>query len=114
MPSSTGTGARAHTCTSSGPRRPLSSVSARRSTRPARRSRRPAPSGRGIAGMRARAAAAGGWVETVRGEETFEVLAFLPVAGADQHAAAAPDEPRLLPWKERSHDRCTNPYRPGR
>ena len=55
-----------------------------------------APSGRGIAGMQARAAAAGGWVETVRGKETVEVLAFLPVAGADQHAVAAPDEPRLL------------------
>jgi signal transduction histidine kinase len=54
-----------------------------------------APSGRGIAGMRARAAAAGGWVETVRGKETFEVLAFLPVAAADQHAAAAPGHPRL-------------------
>lgn len=48
-----------------------------------------APSGRGIAGMRARAAAVGGWVETVRGEETFEVLAFLPVAVPGKHSAAA-------------------------
>lgn len=48
-----------------------------------------APSGRGIAGMRARAAAVGGWVETVRGEETFEVLAFLPLAVSDQHAPAS-------------------------
>ena len=39
------------------------------------------PPGRGIVGMKARAAAAGGWVEIVRGEETFEVLAFLPSAG---------------------------------
>jgi signal transduction histidine kinase len=53
------------------------------------------PSGRGIAGMRARAAAAGGWVETVRGEETFEVLAFLPSAVPGQHAAAATNKPRL-------------------
>ncbi|MGY2745325.1 sensor histidine kinase [Arthrobacter sp. UYCu723] len=60
-------------------------------------------SGRGIAGMKARAAAAGGWVETVRGEETFEVMAFLPSAGPDQHPdqhrdqhrGAAPKEPRL-------------------
>ena len=44
--------------------------------------------------MKARAAAVGGWVETVRGEETFEVLAFLPSAGPDQHAAAS-SEPRL-------------------
>jgi signal transduction histidine kinase len=54
------------------------------------------PSGRGIAGMKARAAAAGGWVETVRGAETFDVLAFLPSAVPDQHAAAARNEPRLL------------------
>ncbi|CAI3792684.1 sensor histidine kinase [Pseudarthrobacter sp. MM222] len=54
------------------------------------------PSGRGIAGMKARAAAAGGWVETVRGAETFEVLAFLPSAAPDQHAAAARKQPRLL------------------
>lgn len=53
------------------------------------------PSGRGIAGMKARAAAAGGWVETVRGEETFEVLAFLPSAGPRQQAAAASNGPRL-------------------
>ncbi|MET3920304.1 histidine kinase [Arthrobacter sp. UYEF20] len=57
------------------------------------------PSGRGIAGMKARAAAAGGWVETVWGEETFEVMAFLPSAGPDQHPdqhpGAAPEEPRL-------------------
>jgi signal transduction histidine kinase len=52
------------------------------------------PSGRGLAGMRARAAAVGGWVETVRGEETFEVLAFLPLAGPGQHAAAATNKPR--------------------
>lgn len=54
-----------------------------------------APPGRGIAGMKARAAAAGGWVETIQGEETFEVLAFLPSAARDQHAAAIPNEPRL-------------------
>lgn len=53
------------------------------------------PSGRGLAGMRARAAAAGGWVETVRGEETFEVLAFLPSAGPGQQASTAPNRPRL-------------------
>lgn len=52
-------------------------------------------SGRGLAGMRARAAAAGGWVETVRGEETFEVLAFLPSAGPGEQAAAATNELRL-------------------
>lgn len=34
--------------------------------------------GRGLSGMKARAAAAGGWVETINGEKTFEVLAFLP------------------------------------
>jgi signal transduction histidine kinase len=48
-----------------------------------------APLGRGLAGMRTRAAAVGGWVETVRGEETFEVLAFLPVAVPGQHPAVA-------------------------
>ena len=53
------------------------------------------PPGRGLAGMRARAAAAGGWVETVRGEEIFEVLAFLPSAGAGQHALAVPNGPGL-------------------
>jgi signal transduction histidine kinase len=53
------------------------------------------PSGRGLAGMKARAAAAGGWVETVRGEETFEVLAFLPSAGRGRPAAATPHKPRL-------------------
>lgn len=47
-------------------------------------------SGRGTAGMAARAAAAGGWVETVRSEETFEVLAFLPSAGPGQHPGTAP------------------------
>ncbi len=52
------------------------------------------PSGRGIAGMRARAAAVGGWVETVRDEETFEVLAFLPSAGPDQYATTS-SKPRL-------------------
>ena len=36
--------------------------------------------GRGLAGMKARAAASLGWVETIRGEATFEVLAFLPAA----------------------------------
>ncbi|HSN38398.1 MAG TPA: histidine kinase [Arthrobacter sp.] len=54
------------------------------------------PSGRGLAGMRARAAAAGGWVETVWGEEIFEVLAFLPSAGPGQHALTAPSGPGLL------------------
>ncbi|WP_445154729.1 sensor histidine kinase [Arthrobacter sp. Hor0625] len=53
------------------------------------------PPGRGIAGMRARAAAAGGWVETVRGQETFEVLAFLPSAGPGQLPCSAVDGPRL-------------------
>jgi signal transduction histidine kinase len=48
------------------------------------------PSGRGIAGMKARAAAAGGWVETVLGEETFEVLAFLPATGPDQYPESVP------------------------
>lgn len=47
------------------------------------------PPGLGIAGMRARAAAAGGWVETVRGQETFEVLAFLPWAGPGEQAVAS-------------------------
>lgn len=56
---------------------------------------RTAPSGRGIAGMKARAAAAGGWVETLRGEGTFEVLAYLPAAVPDGHPAAAPDQPSL-------------------
>ena len=56
---------------------------------------RTTPTGRGIAGMRARAAAVGGWVETVRGEETFEVLAFLPSEVPDQHASAATNGPRL-------------------
>ncbi len=54
-----------------------------------------APPGRGLAGMKARAAAAGGWVETVRGEKTFEVLAFLPSATPDQHATATPAKPRI-------------------
>ncbi|MCX6498033.1 MAG: histidine kinase [Arthrobacter sp.] len=53
------------------------------------------PSGRGLAGMKARAAAAGGWVETVRGEKTFEVLAFFPSATLDQHATATPSKPRV-------------------
>jgi signal transduction histidine kinase len=48
------------------------------------------PSGRGIAGMRARAAAVGGWVETVRGEETFEVLAFLPATGPGRYPESVP------------------------
>jgi signal transduction histidine kinase len=47
-------------------------------------------SGRGIAGMKARAAAAGGWVETVLGEETFEVLAFLPATGPDRYSESVP------------------------
>ncbi|MBT2538445.1 sensor histidine kinase [Arthrobacter sp. ISL-69] len=51
--------------------------------------------GRGIAGMTARAAAAGGWVETIRGEETFEVMAFLPSAGPGQRPEAGPNEPGL-------------------
>lgn len=54
-------------------------------------SEEPSLAGRGIAGMKTRAAAAAGWVETVRGEETFEVLAFLPSAGTRQEAAGAPD-----------------------
>jgi signal transduction histidine kinase len=54
-----------------------------------------APYGRGLAGMKARAAAAGGWVETVQGEETFEVLAFLPSAGGDRPGTAASNEPQL-------------------
>lgn len=53
-----------------------------------------APSGRGMAGMAARAAAAGGWVETVCGEETFEVLAFLPSAGPGGHPGTAAEDPR--------------------
>jgi signal transduction histidine kinase len=53
------------------------------------------PSGRGIVGMKARAGAAGGWVETIRGEETFEVMAFLPSTGHCGHAGAAPMKPRL-------------------
>jgi signal transduction histidine kinase len=54
-----------------------------------------APSGRGAAGMKARAAAVGGWVETVRNGQTFEVLAFLPVAVPGQHQAASTNKPRL-------------------
>ncbi|WP_160665590.1 sensor histidine kinase [Pseudarthrobacter sp. ATCC 49987] len=46
-----------------------------------------APTGRGIAGMKARAAAAGGWVETMQAEETFEVLACLPSAEPGQPSA---------------------------
>lgn len=49
------------------------------------------PAGRGIAGMKARAAAAGGWVETIHGEDTFEVMAFLPSDRADRHAEPAPE-----------------------
>ncbi|MFE4545649.1 sensor histidine kinase [Arthrobacter sp. NPDC056727] len=45
--------------------------------------------GRGLSGMKARAAAAGGWVETINGEETFEVLAFLPAT--EKSASDAPD-----------------------
>ncbi len=52
-------------------------------------------SGRGIVGMKARAAAAGGWLETVRGEETFEVLAFLPSSGPGQQAPTSPNGPHL-------------------
>jgi signal transduction histidine kinase len=48
------------------------------------------PSGRGIAGMKARAAAAGGWVETVLREETFEVLAFLPATGPVRYPGSVP------------------------
>lgn len=47
----------------------------------------PNSAGLGLAGMKARAAAAGGWVETVQGEETFEVLAVLPSTGTGQRAA---------------------------
>lgn len=46
--------------------------------------------GRGIVGMKARASAAGGWVETVRGEEVFEVLAFLPATGPDRYPDSVP------------------------
>jgi signal transduction histidine kinase len=53
------------------------------------------PSGRGIAGMKARAAAAGGWVETVLGEETFEVMAFLPSTGPDRHPESVPETVQL-------------------
>lgn len=55
--------------------------------------------GRGIAGMTARAAAAGGWVETIRGEGTFEVMAFLPSAGSGQRPEAAPNDPGLRIWE---------------
>ncbi|RAM37220.1 sensor histidine kinase [Arthrobacter globiformis] len=51
--------------------------SLRTSTEPPKTGDRPVL-GRGLSGMRARAAAAGGWVETINGEETFEVMAFLP------------------------------------
>ena len=51
--------------------------------------------GRGLAGMKARAVAAGGWVETIRSEEAFEVMAFLPSSNAGQHPEAAPNEPGL-------------------
>jgi signal transduction histidine kinase len=47
-------------------------------------------SGRGLAGMRARAAAAGGWVEAVRGEEIFEILAFLPLTGPVGYPKSVP------------------------
>jgi signal transduction histidine kinase len=63
-------------------------------TNPAATPTTPHP-GRGLAGMKARAAAAGGWVETVRGEETFEVLAFLPSAGPRQQPSTANNGPRL-------------------
>ncbi|XAS69492.1 histidine kinase [Micrococcaceae bacterium Sec5.7] len=53
------------------------------------------PSGRGIAGMKARAAAAGGWVETIQAEESFELLAFLPWTAPDQHTAATPSKQRF-------------------
>lgn len=53
------------------------------------------PLSRGIPGMKARAAAAGGWVETIQGETTFEMMAYLPSAGPDQHAAAVPNSPSL-------------------
>lgn len=52
------------------------------------------PAGHGIEGMKARAAAAGGWVETIRSEETFDVLAFLP-STADHHPGAALKEPGI-------------------
>jgi signal transduction histidine kinase len=44
-------------------------------------------SGRGIAGMKARAAAAGGFVETLSNGDVFEVLAFLPAPGHGPHNA---------------------------
>jgi signal transduction histidine kinase len=59
-----------------------------------------APSGRGAAGMKARAAAVGGWVETVRNGQTFEVLAFLPVAVPGQDPAASTNKPRLRTLEE--------------
>ena len=46
--------------------------------------------GRGIAGMKARAAAVGGFVETLSDSDYFEVLAFLPAAG--HHAQDAFDD----------------------
>ncbi|MDQ0616646.1 sensor histidine kinase [Arthrobacter globiformis] len=53
--------------------------------------------GRGIAGMKSRAAAAGGWVETLRSEEIFEVMAFLPLTRADgQRGPAATTAPLPL------------------
>jgi signal transduction histidine kinase len=48
------------------------------------------PPGRGIVGMKARAAAAGGWVETVLGEETFEVLASLPATRPGRFRESVP------------------------
>lgn len=53
------------------------------------------PVGRGIAGMKARAATVGGRVETVRGEDTFEVLASLPVAVPSQHPETTTSKSRL-------------------
>jgi signal transduction histidine kinase len=55
----------------------------------------PNTAGRGLAGMKARAAATGGWVETVRGEETFEVLAVLPSTGTSQRPADATEKSLL-------------------
>lgn len=53
------------------------------------------PTGRGLAGMQARAAAAGGWVETIRSVETFEVMAFLPLTGAGPLPESAPETAQL-------------------
>lgn len=53
------------------------------------------PTGRGIAGMKARAAAAGDWVETIRSDDTYEVIAFLPSTGNSPRTGTAPKESQL-------------------